>query len=181
MTQINMKKNLILLVLVFASLTTMGQFRVGLGLIGGLPTGNFGDVNDFGGGAYLEAKASFGNIEAGVNVSGLVFAGTDIDGSNVSVDATTVVPITAIGHYFFDVTGVKPYAGIGLGPYIASFGDISSTGGGSFDAGSETKFGFAPQAGINLGSFDIRFAYHIVSDLNYLSLNLGFNIGRRGD
>ena len=173
-----MKKSIFLLALVFASMTSFGQFRVGLGIIGGLPSGNFGDIADFGAGGYIEPKLSFGDIEAGLYLAGMGFAGADIGGTSVSVSGTTIIPVTPTGYYFFDVPGVKPYVGLGIGPYFVDAGSVSS-GTLSVDAGSSTEFGFAPRAGINIGGFDLGLGYHIISDLNYIAINLGFHIGKR--
>lgn len=176
-----MKKILLLSAAIMVCMTSFGQFRVGLGLIGGLPSGDFGDVADFGIGGYIEPKISFSDIEVGLHLGGMAFAGADISGTSGSVSGTTIVPITANGYYFFDLPGVKPYVGAGLGPYFVDFGSVDTgvTGVPDIDGGSSTEFGFSPRAGLNLGGFDIGVAYHIVSDLNYFGFNLGFHIGKR--
>jgi len=175
-----MKKSFLLVALMAVCMLSYGQFRLGLGLIGALPSGSFGDEADGGGGGYVEAKVSFNNIEVGGHLGGLIFGGASVGTSSVSISSSTVVPILAIGHYFFDVPGVNPYVGAGIGPYIVKFGDVDFGGTtGTIDQGSTTKFGFAPKVGINLGGFDLGVAYHIVSNLNFLALNLGFHIGKR--
>ena len=178
-----MKKSVLLFVIVFICMTSFAQVRVGLGLLGASPSGNFGDSYDFGVGGYIEPKFSVTeSLEVGGHLAFMGFAGGDISGSggSVSVSAAKVVPILAVGQYYFG-TGVKVYAGLGLGPYIVDFGSFDAgSSGGSIDAGSETKFGFAPKIGINLGGLDLGIAYHIVSDLNFLGFNLGFHIGKRG-
>ena len=175
-----MRKLILLTAFVFVSMVSYGQFRVALGLVGGIPMGNFGDNVDAGGGGYVEAKGSFGNLEVGGHLGGLIFGGASVGGSSVDVNATTIVPVLAIGHYFFDVPGVNLYAGAGLGPYFVKFGDVDLGGtSGTIDGGSDTKFGFAPKVGINLGGVDIGVAYHVVSDLSFLGINLGFHIGKR--
>lgn len=180
-----MKKSILLIAFVFVCLTSFGQVRVGLGLLGGAPSGDFGDLADFGIGGYIEPKYSLtDNLEVGVHLAWMVFAGADLDvgGTSASVSATKIIPILAVAQYYFPVPGVKPYVGIGIGPYNVDFGNFSAsgTGGATGDSGSETKIGFAPKVGINLGGFDIGVAYHIVSDLNFIGFNLGFHIGGRG-
>jgi len=179
-----MKKSLLLVAVMALSMASYGQFRVGLGLIGGIPSGSFGDITDFGIGGYIEPKVSLNDLEVGVHLGGMAFAGANIDtgAGSVGLSATTVIPILAIGQYYLDVPGVTPYFGLGLGPYIVDGGSASgSAGGGTFtaDVESTTKFGVAPKIGINIGGFDIGAAYHIVSDLNFLAINLGFHIGKR--
>ncbi len=180
-----MKKTILLFVFAFACMTSFGQVRVGLGLLGGSPSGDFGDFYDFGAGGYIEPKYSVtDNLEVGGHLAFMGFAGGSFSGggTSVSVSAAKVVPILAIAQYYFG-TGVKVYGGLGIGPYIVDFGNVSastSSGGGSVDAGSDTKFGFSPKVGINLGGFDLGVAYHIVSDLNFIGFNLGFHIGKRG-
>ena len=175
-----MKKSILLFVLVFAAMTSFAQFRVGLGLIGGAPNGDFGDAYDFGVGGYLEPKYSvMDDLEVGVHLAWMAFAGGDFSGTSGSLSAAKMVPILAVGQYYF--AAGKVYAGMGLGPYSIDFGTIDAgTSGGDIDLGSETKFGFAPKVGINLAGFDLGVAYHIVSDASFLGFNLGFHIGKRG-
>jgi len=151
---------------------------VGIGFLGALPQGDFDDIADFGAGLYLEPKVSFGSMEVALNAGVMGFAGGDLSGSGGSVSATSVINATLVGYYFLSTPGVKPYFGFGAGPYFVNFGSFDS-GGSSIDIGSETKFGFMPKIGINAGSFDLGISYHIVKNLNFLALNLGFNIGKR--
>lgn len=178
-----MKKSILLFALVFVSMASFAQVRVGFGLLGASPGGDFGDFYDFGVGGYLEPKYSVTeDLSVGVHLAWMAFAGGNISGSgtgsSVSLSAAKVVPVLAIGQYYF--AAGKLYAGLGLGPYIVDFGSIDgSSSGGSSSSSSDTKFGFSPKVGINLGGFDLGVAYHIVSDLNFLGFNLGFHIGKR--
>jgi len=173
-----MKKQLLFLAGMLFCLASFGQVRVGIGFIGALPQGNFDDIADFGAGLYLEPKVSFGDIEAALNLGAMGFAGGDLSGSGGSVSATAVINTTIVGYYFLSTPGVKPYFALGAGPYFVNYGSVDS-GSGSVDIGKDTKFGFMPKIGINAGSFDLGLSYHIVKDLNFLALNLGFNIGKR--
>ncbi len=177
-----MKKTILLFVFALVCMTAFGQIRVGLGLLGGAPGGNFGDLYDFGVGGYIEPKYSATkSLEVGVHLAWMAFAGGDVSGTSASISAAKVVPILVVGQYYLTNIGPKVYAGFGVGPYRVDFGslDAGTSGGSIEDIGSETKFGFAPKVGVNFGGFDLGIAYHIVNDLNFLGFNLGFHFGKR--
>ena len=193
----NLKKTLFLCSFIFMLQTQLSfaQFGVGIGLVGGLPVGDFGDAADFGFGGYLEPKYLINdNIAVGVYTGGMVFAGsdlTDLSGlgglgglATAELSAFTVVPLTVFGDYMFVNSKVTPYAGLAVGPYFISGGEVStSVLGQSFDlpVESSTEFGFAPRVGVLIGKFNLGAAYHIVSDANFITFRLGFDIGARRD
>ncbi len=176
----------VLLVVLMVLMTTpsFSQLRFGLGLLGGIPVGDFGDVADFGAGAYLEGKyAVTENIDVGVHLGAMGFAGADIgvSGTSVSVGSFGIVPLLFTGEYVFLGGPVSPYAGIGIGPYFISGGDVSVSGssvGGSVSSG--TEFGFAPEFGVYLGKFNLSISYNIAGDFNFINFGLGILIGNRG-
>ncbi|MDA0196604.1 MAG: acyloxyacyl hydrolase [Bacteroidetes bacterium] len=100
-------------------------------------------------------------------------------GSSIDLSAATIVNTTVVGYYFLSTPGVKPYFGLGLGPYFLTTYAVDPFGSGEEFKISSTEFGFMPKVGINVGSFDLGVSYHIISDANFLALNLGFNIGKR--
>ncbi len=168
----------------------MAQFHVELGLNISLPQENFSDAYDGGLGGYLEPKYALNeNIDLGLLIGVNVFAGISEDAligqrGSVEIDALTVSTFLATGTYRFSTKGVTPYAGLGLGIYAIEGASVGVTIRGMTTTAKEdgdTKFGFAPRAGVYLGRVNLGVSYHIVKDVNFLQFNLGVRIGRRGD
>lgn len=178
-------KKLILTVFAVAALgySSMAQFHVELGLNFNSPQGDFADQYDLGIGAYIEPKYALNeNIDLGLLIGANGFAGAsqDVGGVTVSAEALTATTVLATGTYRFSTKGVTPYAGLGLGIYAFKAAEISVAGGGVDIGESNTEFGFAPRAGVYLGSLNLGVAYNIVSDASFVQFNLGVRIGGRG-
>ena len=177
-----MRKLTVLLAIccLFAAGDAFSQFKAGFGFIGGLPSGDFGDIANFGAGGYIEAKYGVTDkIYPGIQVAFLGFAGADFDagiGVPISFSATTMIPILITGDYYFLDGKIAPYAGIGLGPYIISSGVVDPFTGVEIDV-NNTEFGFSPHAGVMVGKFNLGVAYHLVSDTDFFAFNLGFLFG----
>lgn len=174
-----MKKVLLTIcTVVLFTYTASAQFHIELGPNFNLPQGDFADSYDLGVGFYIEPKyAMTENIDLGLYIGTNGFAGGDIvqGGVTGSAAATAVVPVLATGTYRFSTNNVTPYAGLGLGMYFqraaeVTLGTITSEG------ESESKFGFAPRAGVYIGRLNLGAAYNIVSDANYIQINLGVRI-----
>lgn len=165
------------LVAVFA-VSANAQFHVELGINFNSPQGDFGDSYDLGVGAYIEPKyALTENIDLGLLIGSNGFAGADIDTGlgTASLDATSIVTILPTGTYRFSTGSITPYAGLGLGMYLAEEFTVSTSG--DLEADGRTgEFGFAPRAGVYLGRLNLGVAYNIVSDANFLQFNLGVRI-----
>ena len=155
------------------------QFHIELGPNFNLPQGDFADSYDLGIGFYIEPKyAMTENIDLGLYIGTNGFAGGDFTqgGISASAAATSIVPVLATGTYRFSESTVTPYAGLGLGMYFAKGAEITIQGVGTSEASSESKFGFAPRAGVYIGRLNLGAAYNIVSDANYIQINLGVRI-----
>lgn len=175
-----MKKSVIILfvLVLIASVSSYGQFRVGLGLMVGLPAGDFGDAVDLGIGGYLEPKYALNEkLDVGLFLGTSIFGGTSVSGSSFS--ATKITSVLATGDFKVSASKVTPYVGAGLGLYFQDFGSIGVSGQPDIDIGSETKFGFAPRAGVMLGRLNLGLTYNIVSDTNHMAINVGFEIGSK--
>lgn len=175
-----MKKILLCLsAVILFGFTASAQFHIELGPNFNLPQGDFADSYDLGIGFYLEPKyAMTENIDVGLYIGSNGFAGGDFTQGGVSgsAAATAIVPVLATGTYRFSTNNVTPYAGLGLGMYFAKGAEITVAGGGTVEGESESKFGFAPRAGVYLGRLNLGVAYNIVSDADYLQINLGVRI-----
>lgn len=154
------------------------QFHIEMGLNFNSPQGDFGDAYDLGVGFYLEPKyATSENLDLGLLIGSNGFAGADFNGQSFGATAALVILPTAT--YRFSGNKVTPYAGLGLGLYNFKAADIDVTVGGTtttLTGESESKFGFAPRAGVYLGRMNLGAAYNIVSDANYIQFNLGVRI-----
>ena len=154
---------LILLISVLFSTGSFSQLQFGIGFIGGFPAGEFNEANNFGAGIYLEGKFDLKDkIEGGLGVSAIYFAGIEA-GSTRAIDPTVMIPILITGDYNFWDTKWTPYAGLGVGPYI-----IDS------EFSKKTKIGVNPRVGVFFGSLNVGVGYHIVSDFNFFSFQVGY-------
>ncbi|GAB4234078.1 MAG: hypothetical protein Tsb0034_07580 [Ekhidna sp.] len=150
------------------------QFHVELGLNFNSPQGDFADAYDLGIGGYIEPKyAMTENIDLGLYIGQNIFAGGDIAGTNTSLDAAKSLTILPTGTYRFSTSSITPYAGLGLGLYNFKTSAINANG---TEDVTESKFGFAPRAGLYLGRLNLGAAYNIVSDANFIQFNLGVRI-----
>lgn len=164
--------------MLLASMSSTAQIRVGLGLTFGSPSGDFADVVDLGVGGYIEPKYAVNEkIDVGLHLAAMIFGGSG--GGGTSFTATNIEPILATGDFKISNSKVTPYVGAGLGVYLVDFGSVEISGFPSVDGGSETKFGFAPRAGVMLGRLNLGLSYNIVSDVNYLAFGLGFEVGAK--
>lgn len=175
------------LIMTFCAVALIGfaanaQFHIELGLNFNSPQGDFSDSYDLGVGFYLEPKYAMSeNLDLGLLIASNAFAGADFDQGGVSgsADALGALVIMPTGTYRFSANKVTPYAGLGAGLYAFKAASID-VGGTTVEGEAETKFGFAPRAGVYLGRMNLGVAYNIVSDANYLQFNLGVRILDRG-
>ena len=176
-----MKKNLIMMVvlMLFVNAASFSQIRVGLGLTVGTPAGDFSDIVDLGIGGYIEPKYALNEkLDVGLHLGSTFFAGGSLGGSSVSASQVNSFLLTS--DFKVSDTKVTPYFGAGLGLYVIDFGSIDASANvPEIDLGSETRFGFAPRAGLLLGKLNLGVSYNIVKDTNYLAFMLGFEIGSR--
>ncbi|MEP1035289.1 outer membrane beta-barrel protein [Ekhidna sp.] len=154
--------------------TASAQFHIELGPNFNMPQGDFGDAYDLGIGFYIEPKyAMSDNIDIGLVIGSNGFAGADFGGA--SYGATSALVILPTATYRFSTNSVTPYAGLGLGLYSFKGAEVTS-GTVTLEGESESKFGFAPRAGVYIGRLNLGAAYNIVSDANYIQFNLGVRI-----
>ena len=145
------------------STRSFSQLHLGIGFIGGFPSGEFDKESNIGPGIYLEGKVGLKDkIYGGLGVSAIYFSG-DNSGNTGSIDPTVMIPVLITLDYNFWDTKWTPYAGVGVGPYIID-SEISK----------ETKIGVNPRLGIYLGSLNLGVGYHIVNDFNFFSFQIGY-------
>ena len=157
---------LTLLTVIVISTSVFSQIQFGIGFTGGLPTGQFSDLNTFGAGGYIQGKFAVNNtFHIGLEASAVRFSAVDPDqgGTLPTTDPTTMLPILLTGDYNFSETKWTPYAGFGLGSYMIDSGVVD-----------ESRIGFQPRVGLLLGSLNLGLCYNHVKDFAYFSVQLGY-------
>jgi hypothetical protein len=155
-------------------------FKFEIGALYGLPT------NDaFKGGVGFYAHPSYylmDKLDIGLKAEFVILGSGDNLGANVSISALGSYLLTS--NYYFTVSKVRPYAGIGLGIYTLGSVSADFGSGNTMDAEYGNKFGIAPKVGLDLGHFTINVAYNYIFGIdsslaskNYLTVGLGVFFG----
>lgn len=171
--------SLVLLVMVAATTSVSAQefkkFRVGLGLGFGSGSGNGS------GGGVLVA------LEPGYRVSDQILVNLRLEsaligrGYSNTVPSTGSIDITSIGsytlnsQYYFSNGTFRPFAGIGLGLYSLGKVKIKDNNQPIELGKDESKFGFYPRVGFDLGHFNVTVDYNIVGSTSIDGVNGSFS------
>ena len=163
------------------------KFKVGLGL-GYASTGGEGAI----GGVlfYLEPAYRISDaISLGLRLErGSVLRGFSQSVSTFELDVMDIRSYTLNGQYYFSNNTFRPYAGFGLGIFSLVADKFTDTGGTTalVVGAAESKFGFYPRVGFDLGHFNMSVDYNIIPKTeavggdfknSYLGIRLGFSIG----
>jgi len=187
---------LIMTSVVFASQGQDKKMSIGIGF-GGAAASDKDDsgVKDSGFGINFYLNAMY-NVSSKLSVgfeynsSGVIIG--DLDG--VSIEATSINGNLLKAKYFLGEGKVKPFVGAMVGLYGIKPGIVGTTDGNGNGAVALTlarkmSFGFAPEVGIHLSSFQIATSYHFpgsykseiagIGDISYnvWQFNIGWNIG----
>jgi len=190
-----MKKSLTicLLLLLIASVSFAQEFKpfkVGLGLGYAVP----GTGEGAGGGVLMYLEPGYRATEqvlVGLRLeSALIARGIKgINSNDVSGDASSNVSYTLNGQYYFHDRYVRPFVGFGFGLFSMAAVKFNTAAGNpdNKDIGAETRFGFYPRVGLDVGHFNLTLDYNIVprTDVpgggevknNYLGIRAGVSIG----
>ena len=182
-----MKKFASMLALLIIAVPMFGQapsqWSVGVGVEGGLPTGDFNNASNFGIGGL--AFAGYNGIDPSFQLtltSGYVrFSGKDLpDGSSASMG---VIPILVGGKYYFMPGDTRVYGQVDVGLYLLNT-SVSTTILGQSVSGSEStsKFGVAPVLGAQFKAgdkmwVDAHVNYTDIMTDNSSTSYIGFGIG----
>ena len=179
-----------------------GSIGLGVGGAAASAKDELGDKDSgFGFNFYINGMYNINeNFAAGFEYNGnaVVIAGTDPQATQIEFKATILNGYLAKARYAFGNSNSRFYAGLMFGLYRIRPGEISIT---IFGIPSElvfepkNTFGFAPEIGVMLGSFQIATSYHFpgkykadISDGNggiravestysMWQFNIGWNIG----
>jgi hypothetical protein len=109
-----------------------------------------------------------------------------------SGDASSVASYTLNGQYYFNNNNnneVRPFFGAGVGLFTLAATKFNTAGNdpGADDIGVETRFGFYPRLGLDVGHFNLILDYNVIppTDIpgggevknNYLGIRAGVSIG----
>jgi hypothetical protein len=167
------------------------EFKVGIGIGYAVP----GAGEGAGGGflMYLEpAYRATDEVLVGLRLEG-AFMVRGIEGvtnRDITGDASSVASFTLNGQYYFNNNEVRPFIGAGVGLFSLAgvkFNTASPNDPGADDVGVETRFGFYPRIGLDVGHFNLILDYNIVPPTDvpdggevkntYLGIRAGFSIG----
>ena len=170
-----MKKLLLIICLIATfAISANAQFHIELGMNGNSPQGDFEESYDLGIGFYFEPKYAISEkFDLGLLIGRNGFVGADFDGGGFG--GLGILTILPTGTYRFTENNVTPYVGAGLGMYFIEGAEIT-TGNTTVEGDSESKFGFAPRAGVYIGRLNLGAAYNVVKDVNFIQFNLGIRI-----
>ena len=143
--------------------------RVDLTVYGGYAPG---DAAAWGIGAALEPKYNLTDrLSLGLRLEGAGFVTQDVKVSsgsgstaNVSQSARAVSAFSAKADFYLTTSAVRPFLGISAGLYRIGAGSQSVSGGTVVQSAAAFRgFGFAPQAGVNLGGFRLAATWHVIT------------------
>lgn len=175
---------LVLLVSTFAFAQEYKKFKVGIGLGYAMAGGNGSS-----GGVLFAIEPAYrlqDNLSIGLRMeSALITRGfSESVPSGVSLDVAGIGSYTLNGQYYFGSSSFRPFLGAGLGLY--SLAAVTVSGSTGSVAASESKFGFYPRAGFDLGHFNVTLDYNLVPSTavtggefknNYFGIRIGAFFG----
>jgi hypothetical protein len=166
------------------------QFKVGLGMGYAVPLA--GDGAGAGLLAYLEpAYRATDHVLVGLRLEWafIVRGVLSVKDRDVSGDVSSVGSYTLNSVYYFNNNEFRPFVGAGVGFFRLSdirF-DVITNDPRIRTIGTETRFGFYPRVGVDIGHFNAAIDYNIIppTDVpdggevknNYLGLRVGVSIG----
>ncbi|MTI19502.1 hypothetical protein E1176_00560, partial [Fulvivirga sp. RKSG066] len=152
-----MKKIVLSLAIILCGIVANAQefkpFRVGIGLGYTMPS-------DGGGGVLFDIEPSYrlsDEIALGLRIESAAMArAIGEDEGSVSGNGS----YTLNGQYYLSNNKFRPYVGLGVGLYSLASVSISGTSG---EIASESKIGFYPRVGFDLGHFNLNLDYNLIS------------------
>jgi hypothetical protein len=158
-----MKKiSTVLFLMLFAAVAVNAQefkkFRLATGLGYAMPGGA-----GAGGGILYDIEPGY-RINDALCVSlryegAVVVRGLSEDVATYDASAAAIGSYTLNGIYYLSANKFRPYVGAGVGFFNLAAVSVSSSGGG---VAAESKIGFYPRIGFDLGHFNINIDYNIV-------------------
>lgn len=149
----------VLLAAVAANAQEFKKFNVGVGLGYAMPGGE-----GSGGGVLFAIEPAYRVTDAiavGLRMEwAVVVRGLSESVSTYDASAAAIGSYTINGKYYFSNAKFRPFVGAGVGMYKLAAVSVSSSG--AAGAAAETKIGFYPRVGFDLGHFNVTLDYNIV-------------------
>lgn len=165
-------------------------FKVGIGIGYAVPGAGEGAGGGFIG--YLEpAYRATDQVQVGLRLEGafLVRGVKGVSNRDISGDASSVASYSLNTQYYFNNERVRPFIGAGVGLFSLAAVEFNTAANDpdANDVGAETRFGFYPRIGVDVGHFTMSLDYNFIppTDVptggevrnNYLGIRAGINIG----
>jgi len=155
-------------------------FKFELGGLYGIPTDS--ELYKAGAGLYLHPSYYLSDkINIGIKAEFAIIGAADALGTDVSISAIGSYLVTS--NYYFTVSKIRPYAGLGVGLYSLGTASVNADPNNPAEVDFGDKFGVAPKIGLDLGHFTINIAYNYIfdqeegSDKNYMTTGIGVFFG----
>ena len=154
---------LALLVTSFSYAQDYKKFRVGVGLGYAVASGT-----GSGGGIIFAVEPSYrlqDNLSLGLKMEAAAIARgySQAISSGASISVAGIGSYTLNGQYYFGSgSSFRPFAGAGLGLYSLAAVTVDSGGSSGTAAAAESKIGFYPRVGFDLGHFNVTVDYNMI-------------------
>jgi hypothetical protein len=150
---------LVLFVAVASHAQEFKKFNVGVGLGYAKPGGK-----GAGGGVLFAIEPAYrvnDALSVGLRMEwAVVVRGLSQDVSTYDASAAAIGSYTVNGKYYLSNAKFRPFVGAGVGIYKLAAVSVSSSG--AAGAGADSKIGFYPRVGFDLGHFNVTLDYNIV-------------------
>lgn len=148
------------------------NFSFGLGLEGGLPTGDVKEAYNVAGGLTVRLSYKVGNGFATLTSGGIAFIPESLEGEDVK--AGLLIPVKA-GYKYIIQDRFFLMGEVGYGSFKQYYSDEND----ELASFSDGGFAFAPSVGIQFNALELGLRYEAVSlpggSLSFLGLRVGFN------
>lgn len=139
------------------------KFNVGVGLGYAMPFGE-----GAGGGVLFAVEPAYRVNDAlavGLRMEwAVVVRGLSESVSSYDASAAAIGSYTVNGKYYFSNEKFRPFVGAGLGIFKLAAVTVGTSGSG---AGADSKIGFYPRVGFDLGHFNVTLDYNIVGPTKF--------------
>jgi hypothetical protein len=172
---------IVLIIFVFAGISSAQGFKLGAAGTVAFPTGDWSEFTSTGYGVDAFGVFDIVLLTLTVRAGYMSFGGEEIErgGETFKTDLTAVPVMAGLRWSFGAPVGPSFYAGVEAG--IHSFTTTVEWQGETLPSESSTEFAIGPNLGLEIAGFDVSAFYMIVSNndekAHYWGLRLGWGIG----
>jgi opacity protein-like surface antigen len=163
-----------------------GTIRLGVGVEGGVPSGDFSNAANFGiGGLAVGMYDVDQNLTLTLTAGYMKFSGKDfvVNGQTIKTDLSAVPVLVGARYYLIPPGDMRVYGQANLGMYFLSASASTTVSGTNISAStSESKFGFSPILGAEFKAgekmcIDVHANYTSISTDPSSTAFIGFGAG----